>query len=155
MALGLPALKPDGVAGGFTGGLRAMCFTHYGKSWLKPIIARRLCKDMTIWYTDLHKKVSSNYDRRQQSPTEQDWAWLLPGRDSTPYFDFDSCSVDYISVDILTEWLKFKIATLQNILPKILPGNQNFRKTSTIIGIWIYHAFCDTGDLLSTGKHLR
>ena len=48
----------------------------------------------------------------------------------------DSLSVDYISVDISTEWLKFAIATHQNILPKILPGNPHFRKTGTRIRIW-------------------
>ena len=35
-----PTAKPEGFVA--TGGPRAMYFTHHGKPWLKPIIARPL-----------------------------------------------------------------------------------------------------------------
>ena len=40
-----PTAKPEGFVA--TGGPRAMYFTHHGKPWLKPIIARPFEK---IWY---------------------------------------------------------------------------------------------------------
>ena len=39
-----PTAKPEGFVA--TGGPRAMYFTHHGKPWLKPIIARPLRKNM-------------------------------------------------------------------------------------------------------------
>ena len=48
-----PTAKPEGFVA--TGGPRAMYFTHHGKPWLKPIIARPLGK---LWYktvVTLHK----------------------------------------------------------------------------------------------------
>ena len=35
-----PTAKPEGFVA--TGGPRAMYFTHHGKPWLKPFIARRI-----------------------------------------------------------------------------------------------------------------
>ena len=49
----------------------------------------------------------------------------VPGNGSTPTFDFvNNCFIDWISIDILAELLKFPIATYQNILAKTLPGNR-------------------------------
>ena len=39
-----PTAKPEGFVA--TGGPRAMYFTHHGKPWLKPIIARPSEKNM-------------------------------------------------------------------------------------------------------------
>ena len=82
-----PTAKPEGFVA--TGGPRAMYFTHHGKPWLKPIIARPSEKKygtkLQLLYTN---KVNNDGNRRQQSTTEQDWAWLFSGSDGTPNFDF-------------------------------------------------------------------
>ena len=61
-----PTAKPEGFVA--TGGPRAMYFTHHGKPWLKPIIARPFRK---IWYKTvitLHKWSQ----QQRQSPTAID-----------------------------------------------------------------------------------
>ena len=62
-----PTAKPEGFVA--TGGPRAMYFTHHGKPWLKPIIARPFRK---IWYktvVTLHKWSQ----QRRQSTTAIDF----------------------------------------------------------------------------------
>ena len=82
-----PTAKPEGFVA--TGGPRAMYFTHHGKPWLKPIIARpsewNMVQNCSYFNTN---KVNNDGNRRQQSKTEQDWAWLFSRIDSTPNFDF-------------------------------------------------------------------
>ena len=53
--------------------------------------------------------------------------WFRCSRESTTRLNFNfvnHCFVDYISINILTECLKFSIATHQNILMIMLHGNQ-------------------------------
>ena len=49
-----PTAKPEGFVA--TGGPRAMYFTHHGKPWFKPIIARPLGK---IWYKTVVTQIKS------------------------------------------------------------------------------------------------
>ena len=92
MARGTPVTtKPDGEAGGFCGDRRpeghvfhtsrqAMIKTYYNTS-----IRKKYGKKLQLLYTN---KVNNDGNRRQQSTTEQDWAWLFSGSDGTPNFDF-------------------------------------------------------------------
>ena len=76
-----PTAKPEGFVA--TGGLRAMYFTHNGKPWLKPIIARPFRK---IWYKTVVTLHKWSQQRRQSTTAIDDGTSL--GSDSTPNFDF-------------------------------------------------------------------
>ena len=71
-----PKANPDGFVA--TNGLRATYFTQHDKPWLRPIIARPFCKTMTKKYQIYTNKFNNDANRRQQSTTEKDWAWLFP-----------------------------------------------------------------------------
>ena len=62
-----PTAKPEGFVA--TGGPRAMYFTHHGKPWLKPIIARPLGK---IWYKTVVTLHKWSQQRRQSTTAIDD-----------------------------------------------------------------------------------
>ena len=62
-----PTAKPEGFVA--TGGPRAMYFTHHGKPWLKPIIARPLGK---LWYKTVVTLHKWSQQRRQSTTAIDD-----------------------------------------------------------------------------------
>ena len=119
-----PTAKPEGFVA--TGGPRAMYFTHHGKPWLKPFIARPLGK---IWYktvVTLHKwsqqrRQSTTAIRRRRSKLG-----LGCSREATaPLILIFKLVFLWLNIGRhLKELLSITIVTHQNILAKILPGNQ-------------------------------
>ena len=112
-----PTAKPEGFVA--TGGPRAMYFTHHGKPWLKPIIARPLGK---IWYKTVVTLHKWSQQRRQSTTAIDDGTssgLAVLGKRQHPWFWFlNYVFFDWISVDILKELLSFTIVTHQNILAK-------------------------------------
>ena len=92
MARGTPVTtKPDGEAGGFCGDRRPEGHVFYTsrqamiKTYYSTSIRKKYGTKLQLLYTN---KVNNDGNRRQQSTTEQDWAWLFSGSDGTPNFDF-------------------------------------------------------------------
>ena len=128
MARGPPVTtKPDGEAGGFCGDRRpeGHVFHTSRQAMIKTYNSTSTRKNM-IQNCSYFAQMKSTTTAINDSNRRRNKLGLGCSREATAplILIFKSRFFDWISVDILKELLSFTIVTHQNILAKILPGNQ-------------------------------
>ena len=116
--------KPEGFVA--TRGPRAMYFTHHGKPWLKPIIARQPEKKM-VQNCRYFTQIMSTTTAIDDSNRRRNNIGLGCSREGTaPLILIFELLFRWLNIDWYFKGIThfFTISTHQNILAKILPGNQ-------------------------------